>query len=238
MSEQEKKKILIAEKDGTFTQGMSEYAVRLAERLGYGIFALHVGEKPCDDFRKKAEAAAVSLRKKAVQSKISFEHAVKFGDLGTAVKQICHEIRRIELVVTESENSREEIAGEVSIPVFGFIFNRKQGGKIMDDKGKKRPVGKTVGYGLISAALYAAVFSNADTVMQYFTKGGVYAALPIVTVFVFSFAHAAFAGSLWSLLGIEAVKKDSLAVQKTVQKKKAARKRPRAYAYVNPFHRM
>ena len=76
---------------------------------------------------------------------------------------------------------------------------------------KRRTVGKligrTIGLGLGSVALYAAVFTNSDTVMKYFTKGGIFAALPIVTVFAFSFVHGAFASNLWSLLGIEATKK-------------------------------
>jgi len=70
---------------------------------------------------------------------------------------------------------------------------------------KGKPVGKTICYGILSAALYAAVFSYSDVVLQLFTKGGVYAALPIATVFVFSFAYGAFASNLWSVLGIEAV---------------------------------
>ena len=60
--------------------------------------------------------------------------------------------------------------------------------------------------------------------MKYFTKGGIFAALPIVTVFAFSFVHASFASNLWSLLGIEATKK----VQPRVAPKRPApRKRPR-----------
>jgi hypothetical protein len=72
---------------------------------------------------------------------------------------------------------------------------------------KKKLVGKTLFLGAITAVLYAAVFTNADLIMSVFTRGGFYAALPIVTVFAFSFAHGSFAGNLWSLLGIEAVTK-------------------------------
>jgi hypothetical protein len=75
-----------------------------------------------------------------------------------------------------------------------------------------------------SAALYAAVFLNSDTVMQYFTKGGLYSALPIATVFVFSFMHGSFASSFWSMLGIEATKK---AQPRVAAKRPVQRKRPR-----------
>ena len=72
---------------------------------------------------------------------------------------------------------------------------------------KKRPVAKTIFYGALSATLYAVAFTHSDAMLHLFTKGGYFAALPIASVFVFSFAHAAFASNLWSTLGIEAVMK-------------------------------
>ena len=64
---------------------------------------------------------------------------------------------------------------------------------------------KALVYGIITVALYAAVFTNTELVMSLFNRGGIFAAFPIATVFIFSFAHGAFAGNLWSMLGIEAV---------------------------------
>jgi len=152
----------------------------------------------------------------------------------------------VEFVITGSDEIKEKIAAEVTIPVFSVLSNNNmRGEKIMGDEiRKKRPVGKTVGYGAVTVALYAAVFTNADTITSYFTKGSWYAALPIATVLIFSFAHGAFASNLWSLLGIEAARKDvkvataEKTVHQDVRAKKSARKRPRARAYINPFHRI
>ncbi len=72
---------------------------------------------------------------------------------------------------------------------------------------KKKIVIQTLVYGAITAALYAAVFTHATSITELFARGGVYAALPIATVFVFSFAHGAFSSNLWSVLGIEAISK-------------------------------
>jgi hypothetical protein len=72
---------------------------------------------------------------------------------------------------------------------------------------KKKLVGKTIFYGALTALMYGAVFANADAVLTLFTRGGIFAALPIATVFTFSFAHGAFASNLWSVLGIEAITK-------------------------------
>jgi hypothetical protein len=57
---------------------------------------------------------------------------------------------------------------------------------------------------------------------------------------MFSFAHGAFASNLWSLMGIKPMKKETLqpSVGKTFSQTKKVQKRPRAYAYVNPFHKI
>jgi hypothetical protein len=68
-------------------------------------------------------------------------------------------------------------------------------------------IGQMVLFGAISSVLYFAVFTHSSSVMEYFTKGGYYAALPVITVFIFSFVHGTFASKLWSVLGVEAVVK-------------------------------
>ncbi|MGQ9688455.1 MAG: hypothetical protein ACUVXF_06660 [Desulfobaccales bacterium] len=72
---------------------------------------------------------------------------------------------------------------------------------------KRKALKSALFYGALTTALYLAVFLNDDVVMTYFTKGGIYAILPVFTAFAFSFAHGAFTGSFWSALGIEASKK-------------------------------
>lgn len=72
---------------------------------------------------------------------------------------------------------------------------------------KKKPVGKLIAYGIGSCGLYAAVFMFQDLMMANFARGGMYSALPIATVFLFSWIHGTFAGTLWEVLGIDAVKK-------------------------------
>lgn len=66
----------------------------------------------------------------------------------------------------------------------------------------RRPVGKMIFFGLLTAALYGLIFANADWVMEHFTRGAWYAAMPVATVFLFSFVHGAFASHLWSVLGV------------------------------------
>jgi hypothetical protein len=74
-------------------------------------------------------------------------------------------------------------------------------------KPKQKPVGKLIVFGIMSTALYAAVFAYQGVITAYFTRGALYAFLPITTAFAFSFVHGGFTGYFWSVLGIEATKK-------------------------------
>jgi hypothetical protein len=74
------------------------------------------------------------------------------------------------------------------------------------DSGKKRPHGRTLAFGAVVVALYAALFFEQGLVNEWFTKGGMFAFLPIATAFLFSFAHGSFTSSFWSSLGVEASK--------------------------------
>ena len=59
--------------------------------------------------------------------------------------------------------------------------------------------------GLISGALYLALYLFHHEIMAAFTRtDGWYPALPVLTALAFSFAHGAFTGSFWEVLGITA----------------------------------
>lgn len=92
---------------------------------------------------------------------------------------------------------------------------------------RKKLVFQTLLFGAVSAALYAAIFMNASSVAELFSRGGYYAAFPIATVFVFSFAHGAFADKLWQALGIEAVTKPQVTRPTVSAPRPAQRPRPR-----------
>jgi hypothetical protein len=74
-------------------------------------------------------------------------------------------------------------------------------------KTKKRPVGKMVVFGICSAIIYGALLLNQGFITAYFTRGALYAALPIAGAFALSFVHGNFTSYFWSVLGIEANRK-------------------------------
>jgi hypothetical protein len=91
---------------------------------------------------------------------------------------------------------------------------------------KKQALLKMIGFGAASAVIYGAVFQNANAITELFSRGGVYAAAPIATVFLVSYVHGGFASNLWSALGITAKTQT-----KTVQTTKT--KRPEVRATLN-----
>lgn len=72
---------------------------------------------------------------------------------------------------------------------------------------KKKPYGRLIIMGVCSLGLYFALMTNQDPINTYSGKGGMYAFLPIVAAFIFSYFHGAFTGDFWTVLGIEAAKK-------------------------------
>jgi len=72
---------------------------------------------------------------------------------------------------------------------------------------KKKPIGKMMLMGIVSVSLYVTLLMKQDIINEYFGRGGMYAILPVVTAFIFSFFHGSFTGNFWTVLGIEAKKK-------------------------------
>jgi F0F1-type ATP synthase assembly protein I len=72
---------------------------------------------------------------------------------------------------------------------------------------KKKPFGKTILFGIISVVIYTILLSRQDFITNNFTRGGLYALLPIATALFFSFIHGNFTSNFWTMLGVEAKKK-------------------------------
>ena len=100
--------------------------------------------------------------------------------------------------------------------------------KIAQQK-RRKALKNAVVFGLLTGAFYLAVFLNEDLVMKYFTKGGIYALLPVSAAFLVSFLHGTFTGNFWSALGIEASKKSTRVELPATKPAKRVRPRPRLH---------
>jgi hypothetical protein len=71
---------------------------------------------------------------------------------------------------------------------------------------KKKPYGSALLFGAISISAYVVLFKNEALITDVFTMGGWRTLFPVLTAFLFSFVHGAFASNLLSCLGLEAKK--------------------------------
>ncbi len=71
---------------------------------------------------------------------------------------------------------------------------------------KNKPYIPMLFFGCISLTLYLYLMMHQTLVTETFTKGGWYAAFPILSAFLFSFIHGAFASNLLGVFGIKAKK--------------------------------
>jgi hypothetical protein len=132
MRQRGQRKILVVTREDAFTEPVMEYAISLAERMGYELIALNVGGAASDkaasgyqqhmqeEYERRAAAAFAVLKHKAAARNIAVTHVVKFGDVGAAVADINREYRRVELMITDSRAREEEVAARVNLPVFSL----------------------------------------------------------------------------------------------------------------------
>jgi len=231
---------------------VKDYALQLSRRLDCEVVLLtlvdaepHGDEPTASDppARRAPSCPSNFTRSYDGEAKPLIECHAEQDEVASAVERLCREIRRIEFILTDSDVVKDILSETAVIPVFRMVADtaHPEGGCNMSSNTatiRKKPVGKTIIFGALTAALYAAVFWKSDLLMKFFARGGLYAALPIATAIIFSFAHGAFASNLWSLLGIHARTKVEAhkSISPGAPSPKVKPKRPRAYAYVNPFH--
>ena len=69
----------------------------------------------------------------------------------------------------------------------------------------RRPWGKLIATGAVTATLYTLLFAFEQDVMASFTRtDGLYPLLPVAAAFGFSLSHGAFTGYFWDALGVKA----------------------------------
>ncbi len=211
-----------------------QYGGELARRMEAGLEVLGIVDLPPASIhwvamanRLQAEGKAERMREDLSRlaaswkaSGVSTAYQVAVGDPAAEVRS---HVRKggpfIAVVVGALGRITEDIVGrlhrEIDYPVVtlagrspaeALAYARLGTGEpsIQQPKSQPRPTGKMLAFGLLSLWLYALVFWKQDALLDAMSRGRWYAALPIVTVFLFSFVHGAFANYLWKVLGIRA----------------------------------
>ncbi|MFH1135988.1 MAG: universal stress protein [Pseudomonadota bacterium] len=131
-------RILVLGRDHTFSRQLKDYAVGLANRLGYEIVAVNSKYIPVDfsgaatqfreklreDFTESSSVSADDFRAQCEDAGVSFRHEIKFGDSTDVLRELHKDYRKLDYVVTEPDESIERPAGALTaIPVFSLAIS-------------------------------------------------------------------------------------------------------------------
>ena len=233
LSAQEKNKtpyILVVTRNGHMAEPVMDYALDVADRLRYSILAAHINTLPyfCDGgkrsrlFTSSMQESSILFKSRGDARSVHVEHIGASGKIGGIVKRLCHSEKHIEFVVIDQGINVKEVSSQSPVPVFSVIYTHAKAGRnnktnhnrifyegvfpMSATTSIKRHLKNCLVFGALTAGLYASVFTHQDLVMKYFTKGGVYALLPVAVVFAVSYFHGNFTSSFWSVLVIEGSK--------------------------------
>jgi hypothetical protein len=220
--------ILLVTRGSHLTEPVMDYAVNVADRMRCKILATYVNSLPLfgngdmyhKQFTSAVEQNAAEFKEKAVVRGVDFEYVEESGKISKIIRRLCHIVKRIEFVLIDQGIKIEEAAFGSPVPVFNIVCTDSRTGKMIENRpaiknlqeehitsaNKRNYWMKTLVFGTITGALYAAVFANLETIMHYFTKGGLYTLLPVAAVFAFVYVHGSFFSNFWSALKIEGSK--------------------------------
>ena len=135
---QEPCRILVLGRNHTFSSELKDYAVGLANRLGYEIVAVNCKYIPIDfsgaaaqfreklreDFSELSAASAEDFKKQCDDAGVSFRHEIKFGDSSEVLRELHNCYCKLDYVVTEPDDGIERAAGAApAIPVFSLAMS-------------------------------------------------------------------------------------------------------------------
>ena len=108
-----KKRIIVLGHGPGYAGRLAEYALHLAERLGYGLVFLNVGQAvppgPAsaqmqrhlrENFAARSAEAARPWLVEALNMGVEAGHLVWFGDPAQAVEEVCAQLHRVELILS------------------------------------------------------------------------------------------------------------------------------------------
>lgn len=115
--------------DGAFSAKLSDYAIKMGQRLDCEVVALSVFDKHCQEqrvpeesetahFMKRSEIGAASFADKAVSSGVTFQQLARIGVRDAVVEQVVKEIAGIRYVLSEPDDDTAEEQGScLPLPV-------------------------------------------------------------------------------------------------------------------------
>ena len=122
--------------DGAFSAKLSDYAIKMGQRLDCEIVALSVFDRHCqerrdpgkgekDHFMKRSELGGASFADKAASSGVKLYQLARVGARKGVVDQVVKEIAGIRYVLSEPDDGiAEEQSGRVQLPAIDTTGSR------------------------------------------------------------------------------------------------------------------
>jgi hypothetical protein len=218
--------ILLVTRGSRVVEPVMDYAVNVADRMKCKILVTYVNTLPLfgngdvchKQFASAIEENAAEFKEKAVVRGIDFEYVQESGKISKIISRLSHIVKRVEFILIDQGIKIEEAAFGSPVPVFNIVCTDSRTGKMIESRSANEKIPeernisfskpnsyrvKTFVFGALIGALYAAFFTNSETIMHYFTKGGLYNVLPVVAVFAFFYVHGSFFSNLWFALKTE-----------------------------------
>ena len=215
----ERHKVLLVLTGMEADMNAAKYALNLSRRIGAGIKILYLAkdysetpflEESMKELKAKGIGYQITLCEGSIREEIiKFIDAEKEADISFVV------IDSRDLGIRSVKDQKTDLHDWESLKcplvlvskTSKFILLRRMIMSQQYGSLKKKPVGKMIAFGMLSAALYTTLLMNQSSITALFTRGAWYAALPIATAFAISFIHGGFTSYFWSVLGVEATKK-------------------------------
>jgi len=189
-------------------------AANLCQRVNAGLEVLLIS----DNEELPARLAHFFTELRAAGIGYRFFH--KQGDLGREIVRYVKTRKNIAFVVVESLEGREGKRRQVrpwhllacpvvvatAKPVSYFAKRFYTRGENMFKKGKGKQTGRLLGFGALTAVLYWLLFYHESQVLGLSSQGKWAFWAPVTIAFVISYAHGAFTGEFWDMLGVKAKK--------------------------------
>lgn len=217
--------ILVVTRNGHLTEPVMDYAIHVADRLKCKLLVAYVNTLPllwdggrrCRLFATAIQESVSTFRAKAAARGVVVDYVQETGRVGKVINRLCHIVKRIEFVVIDKGIKMEEAASRAPVPVFNMRYgtspvskaipNQRQGAVLWEEtiavaSRRKLAIIKTAVFASLTATLYTAVFSYGDTIMNYWTRGGIYAILPAATACLFFYVQGSLVSSFRTTLAL------------------------------------
>jgi hypothetical protein len=117
----EHRKILVLAEAEGLPDGMAAYSVNLAERLGFDLVLLSVGQpgRRPGEFAAQAATAAQELFEEAARREVRCAHILRQGKRDEVLNAVSMELRRVEFVITSRPQAERRVAA-LMVPEFSY----------------------------------------------------------------------------------------------------------------------